>query len=49
MVKQLYFKGGGQKYTKYNKLNNNSENFRRQDCCPPLFQACIKSLIVIVC
>jgi len=23
----------GQKYTKYNKINNNSENFRGQDCC----------------
>jgi len=25
---------GGQKYNKYNKINNNSENFRGgQDCC----------------
>jgi len=23
----------GQKYTKYNKINNNPENFRGQDCC----------------
>jgi len=34
MVKQKYFKGAnellgkGQKYTKYNKRNNNSENFK---------------------
>jgi len=34
MVWQKYFKGGenerlgGQIYTKYNKINNNSENFR---------------------
>jgi len=42
MVEQIYFKGdeeanahlGGAKYAKYNKRNNNSENFRgRQDCC----------------
>jgi len=35
---QKYFKGGKRtfegKYTKYNKINNNSENFRGQDCCP---------------
>jgi len=24
---------GRQKYTKYNKTSNNSENFRGQDCC----------------
>jgi len=24
---------GRQKYTKYNKIHNNSENFRGQDCC----------------
>jgi len=29
MVGQKYFKGEGQTYTKYNKINNNSENFRR--------------------
>jgi len=40
MVGHKYFKGGkrafggGQKYTKYNKINNNSENFMRQYCCP---------------
>jgi len=34
MVRQKYFKGRqthvwrGQKYTKYNKISNNSENFR---------------------
>jgi len=33
MVEQKYFKGGqthvwGAKYTKYNKINNNSENFK---------------------
>jgi len=33
-----YFNGGKhttveQKYTKYNKINNKSENFRGQDCC----------------
>jgi len=40
MVGQKYFTRGGkrefgeQKYTKYNKINNNSENFRGgQDCC----------------
>jgi len=38
MVGQKYFKGGkqafgGQKYTKNNKINNNSENFRGQNCC----------------
>jgi len=32
MMGQKYYKGeGGQKYTKYNKINNNSENFRDQD------------------
>jgi len=25
--------GGRQKYTKCNKINNNSENFRGADCC----------------
>jgi len=40
---QKYFKGEGKrtfkgedkraKYTKYNKINNNSENFMGQDCC----------------
>jgi len=45
MVGQKYFKGanvffGGQKYTKYDKINNNSENFRRtrlllEEICPP--------------
>jgi len=25
--------GGGAKYTKYNNINNNSENFRGQDWC----------------
>jgi len=35
MVGQKYFKGGGkqkfggQKYAKFNKINNNSEKFRR--------------------
>jgi len=29
MVRQKYFAGERQKYTKYNKVNNNSENFRR--------------------
>jgi len=24
---------GEQIYTKYNKINNNSENFRRENCC----------------
>jgi len=24
---------GREKCTKYNKINNNSENFRGQDCC----------------
>jgi len=24
---------GEQKYTKCNKINNNSETFREQDCC----------------
>jgi len=40
MLRQKYCKGGGkrafgggQKCTKYYKINNNSENFRRQDCC----------------
>jgi len=28
MVRQKYFRGRGQKYTKYNKINNNSENVR---------------------
>jgi len=37
LVGQKYFKGeqtgGRQKYSKYNKINNNSENVRGQDCC----------------
>jgi len=39
VVGQKYFKGEGQtrvwgqKYTKYNNINNNLENFRGQDCC----------------
>jgi len=54
MVDQKYFKGrrqtsvwGGQKYTKYNKINNNSENFRGARLlpegfapCPPYLRAC---------
>jgi len=41
MVGQKYFRGGkrafrrGAKYTKYNKINNNSENFKGQDCLLP--------------
>jgi len=39
MVGQKYFRGegkrafGGQKYTKYSKINNKSENFKGQYCC----------------
>jgi len=44
MVKQKYFKGanerlgGGQKYTKYNKINNNLKTPGGQDCCQGCFQ-----------
>jgi len=40
MVGQKYFKGGGgvrlggQKYTKHNKINNNSKNFRGKRLLP---------------
>jgi len=39
MMGQKYFKGGkrtfgGQKYTKYNKKNNKSENFRGGKIAP---------------
>jgi len=56
MVKQKYFKEvnerlwGGQKYTKYNKINNNSENFRGATLLPrvisppgPNFRACLRA------
>jgi len=43
MVEQKYLRGGranvlwrGQKYIKYNKINNNSENFRWRDCLASL-------------
>jgi len=32
MMGQKYFKGR-EEYTKYNTINNNSKNFRGQDCC----------------
>jgi len=40
---------GGQKYTKYNKINNNLENFRKgQNCCQkmafPLFAPLVAGL-----
>jgi len=48
MVGQKYFKGvGGQTYTKYNKINNNSENFRGQDCCQGAFTLSSPPLISI--
>jgi len=64
MVGQKYFKRGeganerlgGQKYTKYNKLNNKSEKFRMgQDCCQewlrpmaPLSCGHVKWIILVV-
>jgi len=43
--KRAFGGGGGQKYTKYNKINNNSNNFRGQDCC----QGCEAPLALLIC
>jgi len=46
MVGQKYFKGGGgQKYTKYNEINNNSENFKGARLLPGRAFAPLTSLV----